>query len=162
VLYQTHKTAASVRRAFEDFTHVVVNRSYHINKPVFLRTAPLADLPIFVFQPWKEEAAGQLAKWRAQGGVLIDATHDGAAIGRRDVTVIAEAPLSMQRMDVIRGLTDQYVVCNVPDSWKTHQIVTDLKAPTATWVKVARILVKSSPLDARALLCAKASRYPDS
>lgn len=162
MIYQTQDTVASVRRAYQEFTHVVVNRSYHIIKPVMMRTGQLSDLPVFIYQPWKAGWERQVETWRAKGGVMVDASDNGVPIGRRDVTVIAEAPLNMRRLQAIQDVTDEYVVVNRPVSWKTHETAVDLYAPDVATLKAFRKAVKAIPAGLNARGIAAVSRYPES
>lgn len=162
MLYQTQDTIASVRRAFAEYTHVVVNRSYHILKPAMLRTGQLVDLPVYVFLPWQNGSDAQLAKWKAEGGILLDASYDGHQIGPRDVTVIAEAPTNMARLKAIQDCTAEYVVVNRPVSWRTHEDAVRLHAPPMEDTLALREAVKRAPPDPQAARIAAASRYPTS
>lgn len=76
-LYSTTDVSASVRRAHEQFTHVVLNRGYTTIKPVFFMSKTIEDLPLYQHASWLPETETQKARWLNQGGVLIaQDTHE--------------------------------------------------------------------------------------
>ncbi|WP_080412477.1 hypothetical protein [Burkholderia ubonensis] len=128
-LYRTNDTAGSIRSAFDAFTHVLVNRGYTTIKPVFFRSNKIADLPVFQWAWWDESTAGQIERWRQNGGVLIDRYTTSERAGPADVLVFVECPLTMKRVE--RSMTNiaEYGVIPLPHTWRVHEEAIDLRMP---------------------------------
>lgn len=126
-LYSTTDVAASVRRAHEQFTHVVLNRSYTTIKPVFFMSKGIADLPLYQYASWLPETAGQLERWKEKSGVLIvQDTHIGIP---SDITVMVECPYDPARIASVMAEVSEYGVIPHPMSWRTHEECIDLRYP---------------------------------
>jgi hypothetical protein len=158
-VFSTSNTALSVMAAHEQFTHIVLNRSYHIINPVYFKTGLIAHLPVFLFANWDRGTFSQLAKWRDKGGVLIDRSATSHDVGDNDVLIHAECPLSMRSLDWSRINTQQQVIINKPISWKMHFDALDLIAPGAETCRRIRAALHEVPERAGV---AAASRYPES
>lgn len=126
-LFTTTGVSASVHRAHEEFTHVVLNRSYTLHRPVFFDSSPLLDLPLYQYASWLP-AASQKAKWQDKGGVLIDQDPDTA--WECDVTLFVECPLRLARIDKVTAATREYAVIPNPVSWTVYDEYIDLHTPT--------------------------------
>lgn len=126
-LYSTTDVAASVRRAYEQFTHVVLNRGYTTIKPVFFMSKTIEDLPLYQYASWMPETQGQLRTWREKGGVLVaQDTHWNADC---DVSVMVECPYDFDRIARVNGHNAEYGVIPHPMSWRTHEECVDLRNP---------------------------------
>ena len=126
-LFTTTDVAASVRRAHEDFTHVVLNRGYTTIKPVFFMSKTIADLPLYQYASWLPETAGQLQRWNGGEGVLIaQDTHLGIPA---DVTVMVECPYDTDRIERVHSDNREYGVTPHPMAWRTHEECVDLRNP---------------------------------
>ncbi|QVN18777.1 hypothetical protein [Burkholderia pyrrocinia] len=128
-LYSTTDTAASIRKAFAGFTHVLVNRGYTTIKPVFFKSASIADLPVYVWAWWDRASDGQLARWRDNGGVLLDRYTYSDRAGPADVLVFVECPMTMSRLTRSYANTSEYTVIPVPHTWRVHEECIDLRTP---------------------------------
>lgn len=126
-LYRTTDITASVRKAYEEFTHVVLNRAYTILKPVYYNTGLLGDFPVMQYASWIPASESQLKRWKNLGGVLIE--QDWAGGYPRDVTVMVEAPLTPIRMRRCNWRNSAYGVIASPVSWRTHEECLDLLRP---------------------------------
>ena len=126
-LFTTTDVAASVRRAHEQFTHVVLNRGYTTIKPVFFMSKTIADLPIYQYASWLPETESQMTQWEANGGVLVvQDTHLGPDT---DVTVMVECPYDTKRLDMVHEHNAEYGVIPHPMAWRTHEECVDLRHP---------------------------------
>lgn len=126
-LFSTTDVAASVRKAYEQFTHVVLNRGYTTVKPVFFMSKTIADLPLCQYASWIPETAGQMRTWSAKGGVLIGQdTHLGIPA---DVTVMVECPCDTDRLNRVHAANAEYGVIPHPKAWRTHEECLDLRHP---------------------------------
>jgi len=131
-LYSTTDVAASVIKAYEQFTHVVLNRGYTIIKPVYFNTAKLNDLPVLQYASWIPESFPQLKRWVSIGGVLIEQdTHPSDSFPKTDITVMVECPCDMDRLKRCNWRNNEYGVIPNPVSWSTHEESLDLRYPTA-------------------------------
>src|ERR1700692_911764 len=119
-LFYTDDVAASVRRAHADYTHVVLNRSYRILKPILLKPGLINDLPLAMFADWEPPTA-DFDTWRENGGVLIDRSSCTNKAGTHDALVLVECPMSRKALDQTIEQTEQQVVIFRPPSWKTHE-----------------------------------------
>ncbi|WP_322040114.1 hypothetical protein [Burkholderia diffusa] len=128
-LYSTTDTAASIRKAFVGFTHVLVNRGYTTIKPVFFKSASIAELPVYVWAWWDRASDGQLARWRDNGGVLLDRYTYSDRAGPADVLVFVECPMTMDRLTRSYANTSAYTVVPVPHTWRVHEECIDLRTP---------------------------------
>ncbi|MEN8513067.1 hypothetical protein [Burkholderia sp. RS02] len=128
-LYSTTDTAASIRKAFAGFTHVLVNRGYTTIKPVFFKSASIADLPVCVWAWWDRASDGQLARWRDNGGVLLDRYTYSDRAGPADVLVFVECPMTMDRITRSYANTSEYTVIPTPHTWRVHEECIDLRTP---------------------------------
>jgi hypothetical protein len=126
-MYSTTDVAASVHRASGQFTHVVLNRSYALHRPVFFDSSTLLDLPICQRMPYADTEDRQTAKWKEQGGVLIDPT--GMA-WECDAALLVECPLRIARIDQVTAATREYAVIPNPVSWTVYDEYIDLHRPT--------------------------------
>jgi len=131
-LYSTTDIAASVRKAYETFTHVVLSRGYTILKPVYFKTETIQDLaPLYQYASWIPASAPQLKRWTNLGGVLIEQdTHPADDFPKADVTVMVEAPYDMDRLKKCNWRNNEYGVIPNPVSWSTHEECIDLRFPT--------------------------------
>lgn len=129
--YATANVAASIRKAHEDFTHILVNRGYTTIKPVFFQSGKIADLPVFQWAWWQPATFGQLERWRAAGGVLIDQYTYSDKSGVADVLVFVECPMTMDRINRCAQPIVDYTVIPRPHTWKVHEQCIDLRTPTA-------------------------------
>lgn len=91
-LYSTSDTAGSIRKAFAGFTHVLVNRGYTTIKPAYFKSASIADLPVYVWAWWDRASDGQLARWKENGGVLLD---------RYTYITVTNGPMDKQRDSIL-------------------------------------------------------------
>ncbi|HDR9236367.1 hypothetical protein [Burkholderia vietnamiensis] len=128
-LYSTSDTVGSIRKAFAGFTHVLVNRGYTTIKPAFFKSASIADLPVYVWAWWDRASDGQLAKWQANGGVLLDRYTYSDRAGAADVLVFVECPMTMDRLTRSYAKTSEYTVIPVPHTWRVHEECIDLRTP---------------------------------
>ncbi|MFT4068914.1 hypothetical protein [Paraburkholderia sp.] len=128
-LYVTHDIAASIRKAYADFTHVLVNRGYTTIKPVFFRSGKIADLPVYQWASWDKSTDAQLKRWRESGGVLLDRYTFSDRAGTADVLVFVECPLTMKRIVQSAINTAEYTVLPVPHTWAIHRECIDLRTP---------------------------------
>ncbi|AMU17572.1 hypothetical protein A3203_32875 [Burkholderia cenocepacia] len=128
--YRTNNVVASIRRAHEAFTHVHVHRAYVNARPILVRTEALKDLPIFAWAAWQKEAATQLARWRENGGVLLNRGKVTPAVGPADVMVFFECPLERRYLEqASAGITDQVIIPVAP-TWRQHELSVDLRTPS--------------------------------
>ncbi|MCA8382545.1 hypothetical protein LGN22_26930 [Burkholderia cenocepacia] len=130
-MYATRNVAVSIRKAHEAFTHVLVNRGYTTIKPAFFKSASIADLPIYVWAWWDHASDGQLARWRENGGVLLDRYTYSDRAGPADVLVFVECPMTMDRLTRSQANTAEYTVIPVPHTWRVHEECIDLRTPRA-------------------------------
>lgn len=130
-LFTTRDVSASVHLAYDQFTHVVLNRGYTLIRPVHFRTSLLDDLPVYQYASWIPASRGQLAAWLAagEGGVLVEQDPYPAHEHTCDVTVSAECPYAMQRIEACNARNAAYGVIPHPGSWKTHEDCVDLRFP---------------------------------
>jgi hypothetical protein len=131
-LFCTRDVAASIRKAHEGFTHVLVNRGYTTIKPSYFRSSKIADLPIFQWAWWDKSTSGQLDRWRARGGVLIDRYITSERAGPADVLVFVECPLSMKRIERSMASIVEYGVIPFPHTWRIHEEAIDLRTPESS------------------------------
>lgn len=130
-MYATRNVAVSIRKAREAFTHVLVNRGYTTIKPAFFKSTSIADLPVYVWAWWDHASDGQLARWRENGGVLLDRYTYSDRAGPADVLVFAECPMTMDRLTRSHANTAEYTVIPVPHTWRVHEECIDLRTPRA-------------------------------
>jgi hypothetical protein len=130
-LYATADVAASIRRAYAGFTHVLVNRGYTTIKPVFFRSGLIADLPVYQWAWWDKSTDSQLKRWREGGGVLLDRYTLSDKAGAADVLLFVECPLTMARIEKSSLHTTEYTVLPRPHTWRVHEECIDLRTPTA-------------------------------
>lgn len=128
-LYATDDIASSIRRAHTDFTHVLVNRGYTTIKPVFFRSALIADLPVYQWAWWKPASNGQLDRWRSGGGVLLDQYTYSDRAGAADVLVFVECPMTMDRIERSSRNIVEYTVLPRPHTWGVHEQCIELRTP---------------------------------
>lgn len=130
-LYSTTDIEASIRKACAEFTHVVLNRAYTLIRPAFFNTGKIADLNLYQFASWIPATAGQLDRWGANGGLLIEQdTTPYALYAETDVTVMVECPYSLKRIELCHQRNKAYGVIPNPMSWKTHEDAIDMTFPT--------------------------------
>jgi hypothetical protein len=126
-LFTTTDVAASVRRAHEQFTHVVLNRGYTTIKPVFFMSKTIVDLPLYQYASWMPETENQRLQWGGKGGILIaQDTHLGVPA---DVTVMVECPYDTDRLNRVHVENAVYGVIPHPKTWRTHEECVDLRYP---------------------------------
>lgn len=119
----------SIRKAFSDYTHILVNRGYTTIKPVFFKSATIADLPVYVWAWWDRASDGQLARWRDSGGVLLDRYTYSDRAGPADVLVFVECPMTMDRLTRSHANTSEYAVIPIPHTWRVHEECIDMRTP---------------------------------
>lgn len=125
-LFTTTDVSASVHRAHEQFTHIVLNRLYKLHRPTFFNSAQLIDLPLCQYAPWLPTKP-QVAKWEKEGGVLID--QYGYEPRPCDVTVFVECPMTKLHLDRVTMQTTEYAVIPNPVSWMVYDEYVDLHKP---------------------------------
>ena len=130
-LYSTTDIAASVKKAYEQFTHVVLNRGYTILKPVYFDTNKLAGLNCMQYASWIDASKPQLARWRNLGGILIEQDTHPKEDFPADVTVMVECPYDMDRLKKCNWRNNEYGVIPNPVSWSTHEECINLRFPTS-------------------------------
>jgi hypothetical protein len=135
-LFATSDVAASIRKAHEAFTHVLVNRGYTTIKPVFFRSGLISDLPVYQWAWWDKSTDSQLMRWREAGGVLLDRYTISDKAGAADVLVFVECPLTMERIDKSTVHTAEYTVIPRPHTWRVHEECIDLRTPAATRLRL--------------------------
>lgn len=135
-IYSTRNIESSIRKAFADFTHVLVNRGYTTIKPAFFKSASIADLPVYVWAWWDRSSDGQLARWRENGGVLLDRYTYSDRAGPADVLVFVECPMTMDRLTRSHANTSEYTVIPVPHTWRVHEECIDLRTPRTEDLRV--------------------------
>ncbi|MGN6657101.1 MAG: hypothetical protein ACTHJ9_17410 [Rhodanobacter sp.] len=128
-LFASNDTVASIRHAHGAYTHVIVNRGYTTIKPVFFRSGKIADLPVYLWAHWEAASAGQLARWRSGGGVLLDRGTISDGAGPADVLVFVECPLSVARIAQSMVHIAEYGVIPRPHTWIVHEQAIDLRTP---------------------------------
>lgn len=161
-MYRTRDTLASARRAYEQYTHVVLNRCFRIGKPAIVRFSEITDLPLFMHLPWQNGTNSQVRRWRSEGGIMVDGSPDSQGIGTRDVTVLAECPTNMARLKACAGKSEHAVVVNVPVSWRTHEDAIGRHCAPPEALRRMRDTIKSMPAPPDAERIAAASRFPAS
>jgi hypothetical protein len=130
-LFTTTDIAGSVRKAYEEFTHVALNRGYTIIKPVFFNTGTLDGLPTLQYASWIPASGSQLTRWKNLGGVLIEQDTHPAGDYKPDVTVMVECPYDMIRLKACNERNGSYGVVPHPGAWRTHEECVDLRFPSA-------------------------------
>ena len=125
----SNDTVASIRRAHDAYTHVIVNRGYTTIKPAFFRSGRIADLPVYLWAHWEHASASQLERWKRDGGILIDRNTISDGAGTADVLVFVECPLSRERIDRSMKHIVEYGVIPRPHTWIVHEQAIDLRAP---------------------------------
>lgn len=128
-LFATDDTAASIRRAYDAFTHVLVNRGYTTIKPTYFRSSKIADLPVYLWAHWEPASASQLARWQKGGGVLFDRDTISGGAGPADVLLFVECPLSRARINQSMTGIAEYGVIPRPHTWRVHEHAIDLRTP---------------------------------
>ncbi|MDR8728821.1 hypothetical protein [Burkholderia pseudomultivorans] len=126
---RTTDVGQSIRKAFSGYTHILVNRGYTTIKPVFFKSASIADLPVYVWAWWDRASDGQLARWRDTGGVLLDRYTYSDRAGPADVLVFVECPMTMDRLTRSHANTSEYTVVPIPHTWRVHEECIDLRTP---------------------------------
>ncbi|MCO4881555.1 hypothetical protein VOI32_13985 [Paraburkholderia caribensis] len=129
-LYATNDVAASIRKSFETYTHILVNRGYETIKPVFFRSAKVSDLPIHVWASWEPASVSQLSRWRENGGILFDRDTYSDKAGPADVLVFVECPMTIKRLVDSAKHVEQYTVLPRPHTWRMHELAVDLRTPS--------------------------------
>lgn len=130
-IFATADVAASIRKAHEDFTHVLVNRGYTTIRPVFFRSSKIADLPVYQWAWWDKATDGQLNRWRENGGILIDRYTFSDKAGAADALVFVECPLTMNRLTKSATHIAEYSVVPRPHTWRVHEECIELRTPPA-------------------------------
>ena len=128
-LYSTRDIEASVRKAYEGFTHVALNRGYALLKPVYFKTGVLVDLPLMQYASWIPASESQLKRWKSIGGVLIEQDLHPGKEYKPDVTVMIECPYDKERLIACNFRNKDYGVIPNPVSWTTHEESVDLRLP---------------------------------
>lgn len=128
-LYATSDIARSIRKAHEEFTHVLVNRGYTTIKPVFFKSSAIADLPVYIWAWWDRATDSQLTRWRATGGVLLDRYTFSDKAGEADVLLFVECPLTMDRLTKSATHIAEYSVLPRPHTWRVHEQCIELRTP---------------------------------
>jgi hypothetical protein len=158
-VFSTDNVALSVIAAHEQFTHIVVNRSYQLMNPVYFKSGLIAHLPVFIYADWDKASLGQLAKWREQGGVLIDRSSSSYGIGDHDALIHVECPSAVRTLDWSRIHTEQQTVVFKPPSWRSHFETLELKIPSVESCRKIWNVLRDIPERASA---AAISKHPDS
>jgi hypothetical protein len=128
-LYSTTDTAASLRKAYEEFTHVVLQRAYTLPRAVYFNTASLEDMVLSQYASWIPASESQLTKWRDSGGVLLELDETPQKSYPADVTVMVEAPFNMRRLNACNKRNTEYGVIPNPVSWSSHEGAVALRFP---------------------------------
>lgn len=134
-LYSTTDVCASVRKAHGQFTHVVVNRATNLSRPVPMNTRPLIDLPIYQYASWIPQSELQLKRWWDGGGVLIGQDSHLTLPDGPDVTVLAECPYNLFRLETTNQFNREYGVIPNPHSWTAHDETVDLRHPPVPFLQ---------------------------
>ncbi len=149
-LFVTSDLEASVRKAHADFTHVILDRTYHSLRPVFFCTGALMDLPIYLWADWLNHDT-PLQRWQAAGGVLICRGNLVDAAGPNDVTLFVECPFSIDTLSHKTQHTVEYTVLPIPN-WRTYEQALDtVHPPVEDMEKLQRALWKFGSSDHPAL-----------
>ena len=127
-LYKSTDISASVHRAHEQFTHVVLNRSYFLHRPAIFDSSKLLDLPLCQTMPSLDPDGRQVEKWKTSGGVLVDTTN---TVRECDALVFVECPLRLARIDQVASATRECAVIPDPVSWTVYDEYVDLHTPTS-------------------------------
>jgi hypothetical protein len=106
-----------------------VNRGYTTIKPAYFRSAKIADLPVYVWAHWEPASAGQLERWKQNGGVLIDRDPISNRAGAADVLVFVECPMTVERIEKSMACIAEYGVIPRPHTWIVHEQAIDLRTP---------------------------------
>lgn len=128
-LFATTDVAASIRKAHEGFTHVLVNYGYTTIKPVFFKSSLIADLPVYQWAWWDRATDSQLLRWRADGGVLLDRYTYSDRAGIADVLLFVECPMTMDRLTKSAVHIAEYSVVPRPHTWRVHEQCIELRTP---------------------------------
>ncbi|PXX15834.1 hypothetical protein C7399_109169 [Paraburkholderia tropica] len=134
-IFSTNDVASSIRRAHQSFTHILVNRGYTTIKPVFFRSSLIGDLPVYQWAWWNKATYGQLDRWRANGGVLLDQYTFSDRAGLADVLVFVECPMTMERIVRSGQHVAEYSVLPRPHTWSVHEQCIDLRTPSVDRLK---------------------------
>ncbi|KWK50418.1 hypothetical protein WT81_33420 [Burkholderia stagnalis] len=129
-LFATNDVAASIRKAHEAYTHVLVNRGYELIRPFYFRSGRIADLPVHVWASWEQASNAQLERWRERGGILLNRDTFSDKAGPADVLAFVECPLTMQRVNRSCLHVREYAVLPRPVTWISHEHAVDLRAPS--------------------------------
>ncbi|KVP98750.1 hypothetical protein WJ97_09925 [Burkholderia ubonensis] len=129
-LYATDDAAASIHKAHDAFTHVLVNRGYELIRSFHFRSSRIADLPVHDWASWNPASNTQLERWREHGGVLLNGDTFSDKVGPADVLVFVECPLSMRRINRSCLHVCEYAVLPRPVTWVSHEHAVDLRAPS--------------------------------
>src|ERR1700687_2520017 len=129
-LFQTSDVTASVRDAVVRFRHVVLNRSYASLTPVYYNTGEIEDLPVYFFARWDKATFGQLERWRAGGGVVIDRSPASDAVGEHEALIHVECPLNVRDIFRSKVKTTEELVVRRPHSWGAHENTIALISPS--------------------------------
>jgi hypothetical protein len=128
ILYSTTDISASVHKAYEQFTHVVLNRKYSLHAPALFKSDKLLDLPLFQSASWLPSVSEkQEESWQSNGGVLINLDLVNYKVC--DVSLAVECPYSVHLVEKQARGAMQYTVIPNPGSWATHDDFIDLKFP---------------------------------
>jgi hypothetical protein len=133
-LYSTTDVGKSVHKAHGQFTHVVLNRATVLARPIPFQSLTIIDLPLYQYANWIPESELQLQRWQDKGGVLIaQGSHfDDAS---PDVTVMAECPYNLSRLETCNSKNAEYGVIPNPVSWTAHDETVDLRHPPVDFLK---------------------------
>jgi len=125
-LFSTTDVAASIRKAHGEFTHVVLNRSYTLHRPVFFDSKKIMDMPLYQYSIFLPTDT-QKERWQENGGILIDLSDSPWPC---DVTAFIECPLSIARIEQVASESREYVVVPNPTHWAVYDEYVDLHRPT--------------------------------
>jgi len=135
-LYSTTDAGKSIHKAHGQFTHVVLNRSTTLSRAIPFNSRTIVDLPLYQYASWIPESELQLRNWWDRGGVLIaQDSHLTLPEGPPDVTVLAECPYDLFRLETTNQFNREYGVVPNPVSWTAHDETVDLRHPPVDFLK---------------------------
>jgi hypothetical protein len=134
-LYATDDLSKSIHVAYEQFTHVILNRGYSLVKPTLFNSSTLDDLPIHQYASWIPATDRQVTMWQETGGVLIEQDPRPEIELAPDVTLMVECPYQMKRIEACCQRNAAYGVVPRPVSWAQHDETVDLRFPPVPFLQ---------------------------
>jgi hypothetical protein len=131
-LFVTDDLAGSCREAHEAFTHNILFETTHTVAPRLFDTEPIVDQVTALWAPWHGNL-GQVAKWRAKGGLLV--WRDRATPPPCDVLLVVEPPPARRLVERLARETQEYAVVQRP-IWSSMEKTLDLATPDPEIVKM--------------------------